>query len=69
MPPSDLTAKCIQLAMIKGGLSGEKLAHKMEVTPTTVSRWRTTGCNSLTALEGIAKHCGMTVQDLMALDN
>ena len=64
---SDNLAACIRLAMAKKGISGKKLAQKMEVTETTISRWRERGCFSIETLGKIAGHCDMTFDELMTL--
>ena len=61
------TAKCIQIAMVKGEISPGQLADKMGRPPATISRWRKRGCDSVTALNEIAKHCGMDYAELMSL--
>jgi transcriptional regulator with XRE-family HTH domain len=53
--------------MAKKGISGKKLAQKMEVTETTISRWRERGCFSIETLGKIAGHCDMTFDELMTL--
>ena len=61
------TAKAIKIAMINAEISVAAMAEKLNKPPTTISRWRTRGCDSITGLQQIAKACGITLDELLEL--
>ena len=61
------TAKAIKIAMIQAELNPQQLADVLGKNVSTVSRWRSHGCNSLTQLQEIARACGMSYEELMEL--
>ena len=65
--PSSHMGTCIRLAMTKKGITGKELAAELNVTETTVSRWRKTGCDSLITLRSIAKSCDTSAIEMMRL--
>lgn len=65
--PKLKTAVCIRMAMEKGDISSKSLGERMKVVKSTVARWRKEGCDSMTDLETIAKHCGMSLDQMMGL--
>ena len=59
------TGKAIQVAMINADLTVAELAKRLNKNPATVSRWRTSGCNSITVMQQIARECGISLAELM----
>ena len=66
MPLSN-TQQAVKMAMASKGIKGKDLAKLMGVEPTTVSRWRTKGCDSLRDLTRIAGYCDLTIDEMMEL--
>ena len=59
------TSKAIKIAMIEAEITVKEMAERLGKPESTISRWRNDGCNSVTALQEIAKACGMSMAELL----
>lgn len=57
----------IRKAMLEADITVTELADRMGKPASMISRWRHNGCDSVTNLQQVAKHCGMSLEELLEL--